>query len=1158
MAGNASGVLRLIAVMIVILATGSARAQSWNLYSGSTSSVTIPFASGPMSATQDATLSLTLGGTTLSSVPMDTGSNGILISASKFTPTSSDQYLGPGTETLTSSKITYNGNLYSTTVTINSGTSAVATATVTVLQVTSITSASCQPSCPAPDNIAYMGVGFNRNVSTVTATTPGVVINTNPFINLTSINGQPTTSLQQGYIITNSGVTLGLTAANTQNFAFVKLVPDTSPSPNSQAGTVWQQAPATVVVNGVAGSGTILPDSGIAYSYLTPPRYVGVGPCATTPPGGSSCLPSSVTVEVYLPGQTTPQLATYTLTDSGSPLAPAAIALNPPSSTTFLNTGRLFYQGFDYLYDPTNGYVGYASASSYASVTAMVALIGNVNLPDGFNSSLQTYLFGATTLLEKGTGTITSVIGGSGGLTIGGGTMILQGVNTYTGGTTVTGGATLGIPADSALGDTSGGLTLNNGTLLLQGGFTTARAITLGSGGGTLLTGGNTFTAGQGISGPGGLTVGGGGQVILGAANSYTGPTTVNAGTTLALTGAGSIASSSGLTSNGTFDISGATSSTVSLQSLAGSGTVTLGSRSLAITNGGGTFSGAIGGSGGLTVSGGFLGLSGSNTYTGPTSVTGGGLTVNGSITSAVTVAAGASLGGSGQITGNVVSNGQFAPGSPFGTMTVNGTLTLGASSSHFVSLSSTGQIGNATISGTASLQGGTVSVAPTPGLYALRTTYNILKANGGLSGTYSSVTSSLPFLLPSLSYDANNAYVTLEIGGFQKAAQTPAQAAVAAALNANAQSATGDFATVMSAFSSLSTGQMAPVLNALSGQNYAAFSTSMTQSAQMFMNNFLAQAGGGSRGSVGGSGRIALAEACDAESEGACDATEPAKWGAWGGGVGGVGTVGAGTSTGAVTYNLGGFAAGLDRQLTDTFLAGVAVGYTSGQQWVSGLAGTGLSDSYQASLYASYSDGPAYADGMAGYAYSSNRMWRTIAIPGLATRTAQATTGANQFFGQVEGGWRFAIGATGDTTLAPFARLQGSTTTQNGFTETGAQSLDLTVAPQTANSLRSVLGAQLGGTADLGWRGPLALQVKLGWSHEYASLSLPVTATLAGAPATSFTTYGVSPKRDGVLVGMNGSTAIARATSVYARYEGLLSGSDSSHAITAGVRMTW
>jgi outer membrane autotransporter protein len=40
--------------------------------------------------------------------------------------------------------------------------------------------------------------------------------------------------------------------------------------------------------------------------------------------------------------------------------------------------------------------------------------------------------------------------------------------------------------------------------------------------------------------------------------------------------------------------------------------------------------------------------------------------------------------------------------------------------------------------------------------------------------------------------------------------------------------------------------------------------------------------------------------------------------------------------------------------------------------------------------------------------------------------------------------------------------------------------------------------------------------------------------------------------------VGISANTAIADATSIYLRYEGDISGQDSAHAITAGVRMTW
>jgi uncharacterized protein with beta-barrel porin domain len=66
------------------------------------------------------------------------------------------------------------------------------------------------------------------------------------------------------------------------------------------------------------------------------------------------------------------------------------------------------------------------------------------------------------------------------------------------------------------------------------------------------------------------------------------------------------------------------------------------------------------------------------------------------------------------------------------------------------------------------------------------------------------------------------------------------------------------------------------------------------------------------------------------------------------------------------------------------------------------------------------------------------------------------------------------------------------------------------------------------------------------------------VSASFAGAPTVPFTVFGAAPRRDGVVVGFSASTAIAEAASVYLRYEGDIAGQDSSHALTAGVRMTW
>lgn len=43
-----------------------------------------------------------------------------------------------------------------------------------------------------------------------------------------------------------------------------------------------------------------------------------------------------------------------------------------------------------------------------------------------------------------------------------------------------------------------------------------------------------------------------------------------------------------------------------------------------------------------------------------------------------------------------------------------------------------------------------------------------------------------------------------------------------------------------------------------------------------------------------------------------------------------------------------------------------------------------------------------------------------------------------------------------------------------------------------------------------------------------------------------------------GIVLGLGANTAIADATSVHLCYEGNISGQDSSHALTAGLRMTW
>jgi autotransporter-associated beta strand protein len=689
-------------------------------------------------------------------------------------------------------------------------------------------------------------------------------------------------------------------------------------------------------------------------------------------------------------------------------------------------------------------------------------------------------------------------------------------------------------------------------TVQLQSGFLTDMPVYLI--GATILDQAGTGTFASSIMGLGSLTLAHG-VVDLLAANTYSGGTIVNGGT-LRLGPGASLLSGSTLTINGgTFDLNG---NNQTLGALSGTGgTLALGSGTLTLdTSIANTLASAITGSGGLVLQGtGSLNLTGISSFTGPTVVQSGTLSVNGSLAGSVFVGSAGTLSGSGSIGGSASVAGTIAPGNSIGTLSIAGNYLQTAGSTYLAEVTSAGQADLVNVGGIATLQGGTVGVTALPGgLFAPSTTYRLVSAAGGLDGTYASVVDPYPFLQSSLSYDANNVYLNLQIGGFANQALNPTQYAVGAALDASVAQATGDFALVLGTLATATAAQGQAAMTALSGNNYAGFSSAMVQGAQLFMNNFASQAGGGAPSGA----RVAIAEACDVGCDASSAAASSATWGAWGGGLGGLGTIGAGQPVGGVTYNVGGFAAGLDRQISPNVRIGVTAGYTSGTQWVSGFDGKSTSDTVQAGLYGNFVQDKVYADAIVGYAYSYNQMWRNIAIAGLQPRTAQGRTGANQFYGQLETGYRFDLGGAAEAFVTPFARLQAYTGTQNGFTETGAQSLNLTIAQQTTNSLRTVLGAQLGGTMDLGWREKLAVQFRLGWSHEYADTARPVTATFAGAPAAPFTTFGVAPTRDGVVLGLAANTAIADATSLYLRYEGDISGQDSAHAITAGLRMTW
>jgi hypothetical protein len=181
-------------------------------------------------------------------------------------------------------------------------------------------------------------------------------VHKNPFL-AASVSGQ---HLRRGYIVTRTGVRIGLTApAVGPEFAFVRLAAD----PKYPGD--WLGAPFCVTLDGKlpAGCGASLVDTGVTGMYITLPPSLVAARTATNDKGEAT-LPDGTKLAFAFPGgkPNKPQAAagyTFAVGQTGNPLAPGFLILNTKRPEPFVNTSVRFLNGFDYLYDADAGMVGY-------------------------------------------------------------------------------------------------------------------------------------------------------------------------------------------------------------------------------------------------------------------------------------------------------------------------------------------------------------------------------------------------------------------------------------------------------------------------------------------------------------------------------------------------------------------------------------------------------------------------------------------------------------------------------------------------------------------------------------------------------------------------------------------------------------------------------
>ncbi|MCA8202145.1 autotransporter domain-containing protein, partial [Burkholderia sp. AU33545] len=626
------------------------------------------------------------------------------------------------------------------------------------------------------------------------------------------------------------------------------------------------------------------------------------------------------------------------------------------------------------------------------------------------------------------------------------------------------------------------------------------------------------------------------------------------------------------------------------INALTGTGTVALGGRTLTLANAAGTFSGAIGGTGGLTVAGGTQTLSGVNTYTGATMVNAGTFALSGagrlasstSVTLAsATAALDLSAGGSQQVAhlsgvagsrvvlgGNALTlsddSSQTFSGSLSGTGGLvkqgAGTLTLNGASSAFF--------------GTTTVAGGTLAVGDAANAGAVLggnvqvNSLGTLRGHGTVSGDVSSNGVVAPGgSIGTLSVGGN---YTQGAGGTLSIEVSPTEASqlrVGGAATLGGSLAilfdpgtyTARRYTVLSAANGV-TGRFANVGTTTAGANLGALQSSLDYGANGVDLQLAEATGPGTPASptviaptktsiYTALGTTALLQAQGASSTLLGRLTGPQineagssnVWAVASGSSTKVG--GTGGAPGFLTHAYG-FLAGAEGRLGGATV-GAAGGYTHTTLSEETTGASGGIDTLRVALYGAQPMGAVNLSATLGYGLDFLSQKRPFGSPG----TAEGDHLGHEFTAATQASLPMDVGGL---RLAPHIGLRYAYVRGSGFGENGANGQNLQVGPDSARSLQPYVGVSLDKTFGDAVR-PVNVQLRLAYAHEVLGAGRVVQ--VQSQDGTVFAAPGTDLPRSFLTTGASVTLQAAKATTVALGLDATI---DTSHvsAQSAYVRL--
>ncbi len=240
------------------------------------------------------------------------------------------------------------------------------------------------------------------------------------------------------------------------------------------------------------------------------------------------------------------------------------------------------------------------------------------------------------------------------------------------------------------------------------------------------------------------------------------------------------------------------------------------------------------------------------------------------------------------------------------------------------------------------------------------------------------------------------------------------------------------------------------------------------------------------------------------------------------------------------------GLSAGLDRVFSESFLAGVSLGYAQNDLDYEDEGGSHANvDNLGAGLYGSLFSRQWYVDAHLSGTRSTSHVNRNIAF---LNRTAQSDRDGYVLGGILDSGYRFSTHRMG---ISPLVSVAYRFFHQGGYTETGAGSANLAVDSMTGHSLKTGLGVKLDRTFNPDQRWTLIPEISGRWVHEFIDQDRDVEVSMAGMPGQIYNQELLGPKDDALRIRAGVTAFYERKLALLFHYIGEFEHGAESHGMS-------